>query len=152
MIRREDLEPSGDKGKVASQQGAELRTTGSESADRARQQIVQRYGEVTLTTLEDIVEFTEQAERLVAKGRTAYDSEEFLMLAGEAIIGRIGEAISRLPDEFIADYPEVAWRPMRGTRNIVSHNYKAINHDIRWKGLSEDLPPDAARIRAILGG
>lgn len=151
MTRRKDLRPSDNGGKFASHQHAEPQTPLTESAVLARQQLEERYGEIAVMTLEDIVDFTEQAERLVARGRKEYDSEEFLRLAAEAVIHRIGEAISRLPDELIEDHPDVAWRPMRGTRNIVSHNYNAINHDVLWRGLSENLPADAARIRAMLG-
>lgn len=116
-----------------------------------RQRVEELFGELTVITLDDLIDFAAQAERLVSRGRAEYDAEEFLRLAAEAIIHRIGEAISRLPDDFIEAYPGIAWRPMRGTRNIVSHNYNAIDHRILWRALSDELPADVARIRAILG-
>lgn len=120
------------------------------SETSARHRIEEIYGSLAVTTLEDLIDFAAQAERLVAKGRAEYDADEFLRLAAEAVIHRIGEAISRLPVALIEAYPDIAWRPMRGTRNIVSHNYNAVDHKILWRALSENLPVDAARIRAIL--
>lgn len=112
--------------------------------------IAAKHGDVAVETLEDIVEFTDQAQRLVARGHVEYQRDEFLRLAAEAVIHRIGEAVRRLPIDFVAEHPEVPWRAMRGTRNIVSHNYNAIDHKIIWRALSENLPQDAARIRQIL--
>ena len=39
---------------------------------------------------------------------------------------------------------------MRGTRNIVSHNYDAVDYKIIWAALTKNLPQDAQHIRKIL--
>ena len=105
----------------------------------------------TTQTLRDIIEFSEQAERLVAHGVEEFESNEFLRLAAEAIIHRLGEAVNRLPQDFIIEHPDVSWRAMKGTRNIVAHNYNAVDYRIIWRALSENVPNDAARIGTILG-
>lgn len=112
--------------------------------------VAELYGDMTLQTLEDLVSFGGQAERLVQQGRAAYEGDEFLRLAAEGLIHRIGEAVQRLPEKFTDDHPEIAWRPMRGTRNIVAHNCDAIDHTIIWKAISEGLPRDVERMRSIL--
>ncbi|QZA15943.1 DUF86 domain-containing protein [Mycobacterium malmoense] len=101
-------------------------------------------------TLRDITRFTDTAARLVARGKGAYDSDEALRLAAEAILHKIGEAVARLPEEFIAVHPEVAWRSMKATRNVVAHKYDHVDYEIIWNALAHRLPAEAARIREIL--
>lgn len=43
-----------------------------------------------LRTLQDMLDFCEQAERLVARGREAYEGDEMLRLAAEALTHRVG--------------------------------------------------------------
>ncbi|MBZ5734436.1 DUF86 domain-containing protein [Nocardioides sp. TRM66260-LWL] len=100
--------------------------------------------------LEDFLGFASMADRLVARGREAYDGDEMLRLAAEAIVVRIGEAVSRLGDEVVERHPRVRWRPMRGMRNLVAHEYGAVDHGILWNALERDLPREAAEIRRIL--
>lgn len=88
--------------------------------------------------------------RLVARGRQAYDEDEMLRLASEAILHRIGEAVGRLGDEVVDAHAHVPWRLMKGMRNLMAHNYGAIDHNIVWNSLENDLPRDAAEVRKIL--
>lgn len=90
------------------------------------------------------------AERLVARGKEKYDADEAIRLAAEAILHKIGEAVSRLPDEFTAAHPEVPWRAMKATRNIVAHKYEQIDYEIIWTGLAGRLPAEIRHIRAFV--
>ena len=101
-------------------------------------------------TLNDVIRFSDTAARLVARGKTAYDSDEALRLAAEAILHKIGEAVARLPDEFTTDNPRVAWRSMKATRNVVAHKYEQVDYEIIWNALAHRLPAEADRIRGIL--
>lgn len=101
-------------------------------------------------TLRDLIGFTDTAARLVARGRTNYDSDEALRLAAEAIMHKIGEAVARLPGEFIGEHPDVAWRSMKAARNIVAHDYEQVDYDILWNVLANRMPAEAERIRAAL--
>jgi uncharacterized protein with HEPN domain len=100
--------------------------------------------------LNDLIRFADTASRLVARGRSAYESDEAVRLAAEAILHKIGEAVTRLPEEFIVAYPDVAWRSMKATRNIVAHEYEQVDYDIIWNALAHRLPVEADRIRQIL--
>lgn len=104
----------------------------------------------TVRTLRDLVEFSEASARLVARGREAYDGDETLRLAAEALLLRIGEAVGRLPTDVTDAHPDVPWRAMRGMRNIVAHQYQAVDHDIVWNALTGRLPEAAAVWRAML--
>jgi uncharacterized protein with HEPN domain len=100
--------------------------------------------------LNDLIRFTDTASRLVARGKNVYDSDEAVRLAAEAILHKIGEAVARLPDEFVAAHPDVAWRSMKATRNIVAHKYEQVDYEIIWNALAHRLPAEAERIRHIV--
>ena len=118
--------------------------TGDEGLEpRARQALV------------DLLEFGALAERLVAKGKGAWDADEFLRLAGEAVLHRIGEAVARVEradPQLLADNPQVRWRPMKGTRNRMAHQYHAVDYDLVWNALSRDLPKEVAGVQKLLDG
>ncbi|GAA1924618.1 hypothetical protein GCM10009716_36080 [Streptomyces sodiiphilus] len=104
----------------------------------------------TRRTLHDFLDFAATAARLVARGREAYDGDEMLRLSGEAILHRIGEAVARLDDDFTTAHPGVRWRAMKGMRNLVAHDYGAVDHGILWNAMAHNLPQEAARVQRIL--
>lgn len=106
--------------------------------------------ERTTRILLDLIAFSEAASRLVARGKAAYDQDEAIRLAAEAILHKIGEAVSRLPDEFVQAHPEVPWRAMKATRNLVAHAYEQVDYQIIWNAFAVRLPAESERIRAIL--
>jgi uncharacterized protein with HEPN domain len=104
----------------------------------------------TEQTLRDILAFAAMASRLIARGRPAFDADEALRLAAEAILHKIGEAVARLPDEFVSLHPDVPWRRMRAARNLVAHRYEQVDYGLIWDAFAQDLPRDTDRIRQIL--
>jgi len=91
-------------------------------------------------TLHDLTDFIEMAGEVTSRTRASYDADITLRLAGEAIVTRVGEAVGRLPDSYKVDNPEVPWRSIRGARNLTSHEYHRIDHDVIWQTLDRDLP------------
>ncbi len=108
------------------------------------------YGEAVRNTLRDLLDFGAMAQRLVARGKDAYDHEETLRLAGEAILHRIGEAVARLPATFTVDHPAVEWRTMKATRIVVAHRYGRIDHEMLWSGLAGRLPETTRYVQGLL--
>jgi hypothetical protein len=51
--------------------------------------------------LADLAEATDAAAELVGLGKERWDAERPLRLAGEAVIGRLGDIATKLPDEVI---------------------------------------------------
>ena len=45
----------------------------------------------------------------------------------------IGEAVKKLDDDFKLTYPQVEWKKIAGTRDMMIHNYFGIDHDIVWE-------------------
>ena len=62
----------------------------------------------------------------------------------------IGEAARHVPEDIVAQHPEVAWREMRGLRNIVAHAYFNVSLPVLWETMVSDLPPLVAAIRELL--
>jgi uncharacterized protein with HEPN domain len=60
----------------------------------------------------------------------------------------ISEAARRLPDELLADWPEIPWPQIRAVGNVLRHEYSSVSDDIIWHVVVDDIP---ALRRAIEG-
>jgi len=52
----------------------------------------------------------------------------------------IGEASTKMNDEFKAMYPHIEWKKMAGTRNRLIHDYFGGDYDIVWDIVQNKLP------------
>jgi uncharacterized protein with HEPN domain len=66
--------------------------------------------------LADLEEAIDASRELIACGEDRWEHERPLRLAGEAVIGRIGDVASKLPDQLLAETSEVPWDDIRGMR------------------------------------
>lgn len=53
----------------------------------------------------------------------------------------IGEAASRLSEEFKSSHTDIDWRDVISMRNILVNDYYNVDFDVLWNVLKEDLPP-----------
>jgi uncharacterized protein with HEPN domain len=91
--------------------------------------------------LGDLLDATAMAADLVARGRDAFDRDEMLRLAGEAILGRIGDAAAKLFAHFGDELPGgIPWSEIVGNRILVDHAYHRIDYDVVWATLEQDVP------------
>jgi len=90
--------------------------------------------------LADLEEAVDAAREIVELGRARWENERPLRLAGEAVIGRIGDVASKLPDELLSETPEVPWDDVCGMRIVVDHVYHAVDYNIVWETLRDDIP------------
>lgn len=58
----------------------------------------------------------------------------------------IGEAASRLPEEFRATHSEIDWTRIRGFRNRIVHDYFGIDYSIVWNIVQNFLPELIVRL------
>ena len=63
----------------------------------------------------------------------------------------IGEATSRLPDEFKEKYSEIEWYKVVGLRHRIVHEYFGIDLEIIWQILQKDLPELRQKFNRIMG-
>ena len=64
----------------------------------------------------------------------------------------IGEAASRISDQYKEKHPEVPWSAMIGTRNIIVHGYDQVKLQIVWEILQRDLSTLKSQINSIFMG
>lgn len=96
--------------------------------------------------LADLAEAADAAAELVALGKERWDAQRPLRLAGEAVIGRLGDIATKLPDEITQATPEIPWREVKGMRIIAAHAYHRIDYDQVWVTLRDDVPTMASAI------
>lgn len=114
--------------------------------------LVDTYGDRTVASLQDFRGFAAQAARLVARGRAAFDGDEMLRLAADAVIVKLGACVARMDDRFVDDHPDLALRLVKDMRNLVAHQYDAIRPGIVWNTLERDLPVIDGEIGRMLEG
>jgi uncharacterized protein with HEPN domain len=61
----------------------------------------------------------------------------------------LGEATRQLPAEFTARYPDVPWRQIAGLRNRVVHEYFAVDLEIVWQVIRNDLAQLEAQLKSL---
>jgi uncharacterized protein with HEPN domain len=61
----------------------------------------------------------------------------------------IGEAATRLPDDFKDAHPEIDWHRIRGFRNRIVHDYFGVDLSILWKIKNESLPNLIKQIQSL---
>ena len=97
--------------------------------------------------LADLAEAVDAAAELVDLGKERWDAERPLRLAGEAVIGRLGDVATKLPDEVTKATPEIPWREVKGMRIIAAHAYHRIDYETVWVTLRDDVPRIGEAIR-----
>jgi uncharacterized protein with HEPN domain len=99
-----------------------------------------------LSAVRAIAEYTEGMTyaEFVADGRTM-----------DAVIRNLmtmGESIRWIPEPILDAHPDVPWRLMRSTRNVVVHEYFGVDPSVLWETVRGDLPPLVARLEDVLQG
>lgn len=62
----------------------------------------------------------------------------------------IGEAARHIPDDIVAQYPDIPWDSMRGMRNILIHEYFLVSVPILWQTVTRNLAPLVPELRRLL--
>jgi uncharacterized protein with HEPN domain len=62
----------------------------------------------------------------------------------------IGEAARQIPSEVRERYPEVPWRRVIGLRNVVVHEYFAVDVEIVWTVVRRSLPELKEALRRMM--
>lgn len=78
----------------------------------------------------------------VTAGKSSQEtfSDETLCRAIVRSLEIIGEAAKRLDDDFRLKYPQIEWKKMAATRDVMIHDYFGIDYDIVWSIVKDKLP------------
>jgi len=86
---------------------------------------------------------------------SSHSYEQFMKNAwDQAALARnleiIGEAASQLSDEYKKLHPEIPWRRISDFRNVLIHEYFAIDPKLVWEILEKDIPTLKKQIESLL--
>ena len=100
-----------------------------------------------------MLDYAQEAVALV-QGRTRADLDDDRLpeLALVRLLEVVGEAASRVPMEERALYPVIPWPQIVGLRNRLIHGYDAVDQEILWQIVVQDLPPLITALEKILAG
>lgn len=62
----------------------------------------------------------------------------------------IGEAVKKLPSTLREKHSDIAWREIAGLRDFVAHAYFALDLDILWDAIRQDVPALLLRVLEII--
>ena len=72
--------------------------------------------------------------------REAYRQNRMMQLAVERCLQAIGESPTRISDLLEAAHPEIPWAKIISQRNVLAHQYGAINQNRPWRVAIDDVP------------
>ena len=84
-------------------------------------------------------------------GKSEMDFEESQLLQ-DAVYRRfeiMGEASTKISEQFKSEHPEIEWRLMKLMRNKLIHEYFGISSSTIFATVIEDLPQLLAKLRKI---
>ncbi len=103
-----------------------------------------------LTRLRHMLDSAQEAADLIkGKIREDLDRDRLLNLALVRLLEIVGEAASRVTIPTRLKYPNIPWAPIVSLRNRLIHGYDAVDMDILWKILVEDLPGLIGQLQGI---
>ena len=101
--------------------------------------------------LEDMLEATEKALSYTSgMDRDGFLEDEYAVLVVSRLLEIVGEAAKNIPDAVRTAHPEIPWRKIAGTRDILIHAYFHVDAERLWRTVTEDLSPLRDALRRIL--
>ncbi|MBO8182727.1 MAG: DUF86 domain-containing protein [Archaeoglobus sp.] len=92
--------------------------------------------------IQDMLEAIEKIERYISSIRDSQDFMEQDMVVDAVLrnLEIIGEAAKNIPENLRSKYREIPWNRVVGLRNVVIHGYFAVDLEIVWVIIKEQLP------------
>lgn len=87
----------------------------------------------------------------VGRSRTDLDSDRLFQLAMTRLLEIVGEAAGRISSATRDQQPQIAWPQIVALRNRLIHGYDAVDCDIMWQIVQQDVPVLITQLKAIVG-
>ena len=103
--------------------------------------------------LRKMILYCEQIDALMSRfGRDfeTFQTDFAYQYATGMCILQIGELVTRLSSEAIAETVQIPWRLIRAMRNAFAHDYEHTKLIIVWNTLNEDIPVLRGQLQVIL--
>ena len=101
--------------------------------------------------LQHMLDHANEAVALVrGKEKSDLQKDRLLELATTRLVEIVGEAAAKISPENQAKYPSIPWPQIIGMRNRLIHGYDAVDLDILWDTLEDDLPSLIVELNRIL--
>jgi uncharacterized protein with HEPN domain len=98
----------------------------------------------------DILEAIERIERYTGRSEADFKGDELLQTWVVYHLQIIGEAARKLSDDLCEAHPEIPWAQIVAMRNILVHDYFAVDVDEVWAVVNRDLSGLKKKISAVL--
>jgi uncharacterized protein with HEPN domain len=98
----------------------------------------------------DVLDAIEGIRKYAARGKNAFKEDELIQTWILHHLQILGEAASRISDDLREQYHEIPWHKIIGMRNILVHDYFAIDIDVVWSVIENDLPELERSIRRLI--
>ena len=98
----------------------------------------------------DIQEAIANIEKYTNRGKNAFENDELIQNWIVWHLQILGEASSRLSDDFRNGNSEIPWSKIIGMRNILVHDYFGIHKAIVWAVVENELPALKRHIEKII--
>lgn len=99
----------------------------------------------------DIVEAGEKIIRYVqGQSLETYLKDDLVRDAVERNLEIIGEAVRRISEALKQAHPAVPWKKIVGLRNILTHDYDAVNDNEIWEVATIHIPELVRRLKPLI--
>ncbi len=95
-----------------------------------------------------ILSAAQELREIVALGSSDFEGNRISQRAAERLLEIVGEAASRLSEDFSACYPDLPLRQAKDTRNFIAHQYDDVAYRIIWDTIATDIPDLAVQMYA----
>lgn len=98
-----------------------------------------------------MLQFTQELRSLVVSMNAAeFARQRVLCLAVEKLFINLGETATRVDAERARQMAGIPWRRVIGLRNILTHGYEQVAHEILFKTITDDLPALEDSLQTLL--
>ncbi len=102
--------------------------------------------------LHDMLDYARRAvDAVEGRSREVLNTDPVVAGALERFVEVIGEAASRLSESTRESVPGIPWHEIIAMRNRLVHGYFAVDFDILWAVVHEDLPDLITNLERLVG-